>query len=287
MVIDFHTHTFPEAISKRALEKLSGTSHMVYYTEGSEKSLIDSMIKNGVNYSVSLPVMTSASQVESVNSQIISRAADCFEKGIILFGGMHPEYGKDDSYKAELKKLADNGIKGVKLHPAFQAVDINDITYKRIMDYASELGMIILIHSGLDISFLDHNYASIDAILDVVDSVHPEKFVLAHMGGWQDWDNVKKYLAGADVYLDTAFSIGPIEPRTGDEDIISFKSNMAPEQFYSVAKTHGCDKVLLASDSPWAHQGAYIDYIKNCPFEESEKSDILGKNAEKLLRYEM
>jgi len=287
MVIDFHTHTFPEAISKKALEKLSGTSHMVYYTEGSENSLIDSMKKNGVDYSVSLPVMTNVSQVESVNTQVIARAGDCLKKGLILFGGMHPDYGKSDSYKSELKRLAASGIKGVKIHPAFQCVDINDISYKRIIDYASELGMIVITHAGLDISFLDHDYAGIDAILDVVDSVHPEKFVLAHMGGWQNWENVKKYLAGADVYLDTAFSIGAIEPRKDDEDVISFHTNMTPEFFYTVAKAHGCDKVLFASDSPWSHQGTYLDYICNCPFEESEKSDILGKNAERLLKYEL
>ena len=47
--------------------------------------------------------------------------------------------------------------------------------------------MIVLIHAGIDIGIYDRNYASVAQILNVIRDVQPEKFVLAHMGGWACW----------------------------------------------------------------------------------------------------
>ena len=64
MIIDFHTHTFPEKISSRVVKKLGITAHIKAYTDGSIENLAASMKRAGVSYSVNLPVMTSPEQVE-------------------------------------------------------------------------------------------------------------------------------------------------------------------------------------------------------------------------------
>lgn len=42
-------------------------------------------------------------------------------------------------------------MKGIKLHPAYQATRFDDIRYLRILDRAGELGLVVLTHAGIDI----------------------------------------------------------------------------------------------------------------------------------------
>ena len=52
MVIDFHTHCFPEKIAERAIGKLSATSGLMPYTDGTAEGLKKLMKQDGVDISV-------------------------------------------------------------------------------------------------------------------------------------------------------------------------------------------------------------------------------------------
>ena len=67
MVIDFHTHTFPDKIAPQTIAALAEKSGSTPYRNGTLSSLLESMRKNGVDYSVILPVATKPSQVPSIN----------------------------------------------------------------------------------------------------------------------------------------------------------------------------------------------------------------------------
>ncbi len=281
MIIDFHTHTFPEAICDRAIEKLSTVSATKAFTNGSLSELLTSMRAAKVDYSVTLPVMTNPAQVEKVNHSLFAQKEELIKQGIIPFGGMHPDY---EDYKEELKRIKEAGLPGIKIHPAYQNVDLNDPRVMRIIAACSELDLIVLTHAGIDIGIYDHNYASVDHILQILKEVAPTKFVLAHFGNWACWDAVESDLAGAPVYLDTAFSIGDITPRPNSETPPIRTTNLTPEDFARIAKKHGIDKVLFATDSPWEDQAQYIRRIHALPLSEAEKEMILGKNAQNLLQ---
>lgn len=281
MVIDFHVHTFPDKIAANTVEHLSTLSRTQYFTDGSMQGLLVSMKEASVSYSVNLPVMTHENQVEKVNSSMISRRESLLRQGIVTFGGMHPDY---TDYKAELLRLQQNGIPGIKLHPAYQHTDLTDPKMMHIIDYASQLGLIILIHAGIDIGIYDHNYADVKQILTIVDEIHPQKFVLAHMGGWACWQEVEQDLAGAPVYMDTAFAIGPLTPRKDNGDKAPYlSSNLSDEDFVRLIRKHGADKVLFATDSPWEAQKDYIARIENTSLSTEEKEMIFSANAGKLL----
>ena len=172
------------------MDKLGHLSGIEPGTNGAPSGLAASMKEAGIDYSVNLPVMTSVKQAGSVNEKMIQAKEELEKEGILTFGGLHPDM---ENYREELKKLADAGISGIKLHPAYQAVDVDDIRMERIIDAASELGLIVLIHAGIDIGIYDRNYASVAQILNVIRDVQPEKFVLAHMGGWpagRTWNGI-------------------------------------------------------------------------------------------------
>ena len=280
MIIDFHVHTFPSEISERVLAKLSRTSHTKYFTDGSSQGLLSSMKDASVTYSVNLPVMTRIDQVEKINHKLIEERENLFAQGIITFGGIHPDY---TDYKTELKRLKDNGIKGIKIHPAYQNTDIDDIRFLRIIDYASNIGLIVLTHAGIDIGIFDHNYASVSQILHVLDTVHPDKFVLAHMGGSGRWKDVEQDLAGADVWFDTAFSIGPVTQDDAKSGTPYLSCNLSDEDFIRIARKHGTNKILFATDSPWEGQKDYIRRMENLPLAAHEKEQIFSENAIRLL----
>ena len=280
MIIDFHTHSFPANISLKTADKLARMAMARYYIDPNAASLGEARKRAGIDLCINLPVMTRSDQVVSVNDSLIRQMEDMRAMGIITFGGMHPEY---EEYGTELKRLKEHGIKGIKIHPAYQGADLNSIKYKRIIAAAEENDMAVVTHAGLDIGFLDHNFADPDMIQDILKDVAPSKFVLAHMGGWQGWSDVEKYLAGAPVYLDTAFSIGKITPLEGYEDKLRYKENLSPNGLVRLCRKHGCDKILFATDSPWADTKEYVDLINTAEFSDEEKEMIYGGNAAGIL----
>ena len=262
MVIDFHTHTFPEKIAKASLESLSACSGIGPHTDGTADGLRRSMEEGGVDLSVILPVMTRPAQFETVNAVA---AKICEERnGLLSFGGIHPDCSDIRQKVWEIKGL---GLKGIKIHPAYQEVYMDDIRYLRILEAATEQGLIVSVHAGVDIGLPAPVYAAVERIARAVRETAPEKLVLAHLGGWKEWDAVEEMLAGENVYLDTAFL----------EDYID------DGQLLRIIKKHGADKVLFGTDCPWSGQRESIERLKKLPLSEEEKKMIFAENAEKLL----
>ncbi|MBQ9081713.1 MAG: amidohydrolase family protein, partial [Clostridia bacterium] len=199
--------------------------------------------------------------------------------GVFSLGGMHPD---TPDYKSEIKRIADLGLKGIKLHPAYQQVHLDDIRYKRIIAYADELGLIVSVHGGVDIC-IPGDWSTPERARRVLDEVKPKKMIIAHMGGWQLWEDTKKFLCGQDVFLDTAFSYGNIEYRNSVPLSLRQKQ-LTEEKFMEIVRLHGADKILFGTDSPWDDLAEKLDLIQSLPLTSEEKIKILGKNGEKLLQ---
>lgn len=261
MIIDFHTHIFPDKIAERAMKKLESSADVHAYTDGTREGLSASMKEAGIDISVVLPVVTAPRQFTSI--QEFARDVN-EDKALISFGGIHP--GTED-YKAELRFIQECGLQGIKLHPEYQATNIEDEKYLRIMDYASQLGLIISIHAGLDGAFPGQRHCTPQQIAHAVQQVQPDKLVLAHMGGLDLWDEVEQYLVGLPVYLDTSFSIGIMED----------------QQFVRIVRNHGADRILFATDSPWGGQKEMLEHFQTLDLTADEREKILCRNAQRLL----
>ena len=260
MIIDFHTHIFPDKIAGRTLDYLSDIFGASPFADGTHTGLCDSMKKAGVDVSVSLPAVTKVSQVESIN-----RFASAFTEGaVISFGGIHPEC---ENYKEILKEIKNLGLKGIKLHPDYQDTYFNDIRYKRIISYATELGLIISVHAGQDPKCPDNIHCTPTMAEQVLNEVEPEKLVLAHMGGNELWSEVEERLVGRNVYFDTGVIL----------------DRMPQEQFLRMVREHGADRIVFGTDSPWADQKKFVEILKEMPLEEEERNQIFAGTAVKLL----
>lgn len=281
MIIDFHTHTYPEPIAKAIIEKLSGPTNVQAYTDATVNGLEQSSIKNNIAKSIVLPVVTSPKQTTSVNKVAIETNSKY--EHVISFGGIHPD---NENYKEILNGLLEEGIKGIKLHPFFQRINFDDIRYMRIVDYASEIGLITSVHAGLDINDMIPEYSAVSHVRNLLKTVKPDKMILAHMGGHLTWDAAEdmilEYLAevpgNKSLYLDTAFCLpSPIASQNIDRDFLK------KEQFVRMVREIGADRVLFGTDSPWTDQGPSIEAVSASGLDSTELSQIFYENAAKLL----
>jgi len=262
-MIDFHTHIFPDKIAARSIESLSKVSGVKAATDGTLNGLLASMDRSGVDLSVIMPVVTKPTQFESVNT-FAAKVNEQYTGRLLSFGGIHPD---SEDYKSELNRIKELGLPGIKLHPDYQGVMIDDVRYMNIIEYADALGMIIMVHAGIDIGLPEPVHCPPDKARKVLDTLKPKKLVLAHMGGWKQWDEVYEYLAGEQVYFDTAFSF----------------DYMSQDMFLKLCEKHGTDKILFATDSPWSDARRDLDVIKSLPFADEAKAVIFSGNAKKLL----
>ena len=209
MIIDIHTHTFPDKIAAKTVEALSRVSHSRPFSDGSNAGLIKNMRRCGIDRSVILPVATAPRQVSHVNDAAAAVNEKFRADGLFSFGCIHPDH---PDFRAELARIKDLGLKGIKIHPVYQGAEIDSPKFLRIIERAAELDLIVITHAGLDIGYPGEVCCSPRMCRRVVDEIGPFRFVLAHMGGWRNWDEVPEYLADTGVYLDTAFSTGSIVP---------------------------------------------------------------------------
>lgn len=279
MVIDMHTHTFPEKIAGKVLDKLATAANSTYFADGTNEGLRGAMDEAGVDYAVLMPVATNSQQYEKINKKAFILNEQGEENGLFSFAAIHPD---NSNFKEILNEAARNGVKGIKLHPVYQETEFDDIRYMRLIDYACSLGLMITVHAGYDVGYPGDRKAAPEHILPVLNTVKPEKMILAHMGGWRFWDEVEEQIAGRDVYLDTSYSLGRITsyaaPRTPQDS-----AQMSREQFLRIVKKHGADKILFGSDSPWSSQKTSLQDLESIGLSDIELSQIKGENARILL----
>ena len=281
MIFDIHTHTFPDKIAASTIQKLQSMCHTEAFSNGTEAGLRASMDKAGVDGCLVLPVATSAHQVPHVNDASARMNEAGPDTGLWSFGCMHPDF---DGWKEELARIADLGMKGVKLHPIYQGVDFDDIRYLRILDRCGELGLTVLTHAGRDIGFPDRDNCTPEMTLNALRQVGPVKLILAHMGGWREWERVEALLPETGVYLDTAFALGRISPVGDGYYGPSDLPLMSTEQFVRMVREFP-GRVLFGTDSPWRDQTEGIALIEELPLTREEKDGILGGYAQKLLGF--
>ena len=280
MIIDMHTHIFPDKISAAVIDKLSRQAGINAFTDGSLRGLRSSMDTAQIDLSVILPVATTASQVEKINSSAAELTEQFAADGIISFGCIHPDYL---DYREELSRLKNRGLKGIKIHPVYQDTNLDDVKFLQILDRAAELGLIVVTHAGLDVGFPGVVRCSPQMARRVTAEVGDFKFVLAHMGGWKSWDEVLELLGDTNVLIDTSFSTGKIVPRPDSTWDAADLNLLTPAQFMTFVKVFGARRILFGTDSPWSAPKTSIEFIRNLPLDDDAKAKILGGNAKRLL----
>ena len=280
MIIDFHTHTFPDKIAPAAVAKLQETAGIPAWTDGTAAGLAASMKKAGVDLSIVLPVATSPKQVPGINDKAAEANRHTAETGIFSFGCIHPDY---EDWHSELQRLRDLGLKGFKIHPVYQRTHIDEPKFLRLLERAGELDLIIAAHCGVDMGYPGLDFCTPRQIRQAIRQLGPLKFVAAHLGGWKNWDQVADELADLPIWFDTAFCGGTITPLTEDSLPEEERKLLREEEFIRLVRLYGANRIVFGTDSPWTDQLQSIQWIQALDITEEEKTAILGENCRKLL----
>lgn len=263
MLIDFHAHIFTDALAPKARAVLMENSHGAYThcTDMTLAGLLGYMDAHGIDKSVVLPIVTKQRQTETINRW----AADINDGNrIVSFGSIFPH---TDDYKRDIDLVVSLGLKGIKLHPEYQAFDADEEGLMPLYEYAAEKGLIIVWHAGYDPIGAPPYRSNPYMFARLADRLKGAKLVAAHLGGQEQWEDVYDVLAGRDIYLDT-----------------SMASKYCPrELFEAIVEKHGADKVLFASDSPWSAAAEEAARLRTYGFSSDELEKIFHLNAEKLL----
>ncbi len=161
------------------------------------------------------------------------------------------------------------GLLGIKLHPDYQNTFINDVKMIRLIQYAVEIGLIVVIHAGLDIGLPNPVHCTPKLTKDLLHkiSIGEGKIILAHMGGYDMWDDVEKYLVGEEIWMDTSYSLNKMEQ----------------EQLLRIVKDHGSNRILFGTDSPWDGQKEGLAALNKLGLTKEQHDLILGGNAMQIL----
>ena len=265
MIIDFHTHFFPDRIAEKTVSLLSAKASIPFYSNGTSTMLLEKMQEAGVSIAINLPVLTNPASFESLNGYASGINESFNGKGIISFAGIHPDC---DDIEGKMAWIKSAGFLGVKLHPDYQATYFDDGKYIEILECAKEHDLIVLTHAGYDVGFPDSPiHCTHDRARRVIEKVGHKKLVLAHLGGVKAMGNVMNTLCGLDVYLDTAFVLRYV----------------GKENFLKILEKHGEDKILFGSDTPWSDIAADVNILRSFGLGEKTEEKIFCENAKKLL----
>ena len=261
MLIDFHTHCFPDKIANMAIPKLSFVSGGLNpYTDGTVQGLKTSMKNSGVDVSVVLNIATNAQQQKNVNdfAASINNNQDIFS-----FGSVFPF--SDDAF-SELERIKQLGLKGVKLHPDYQGFNVDDIRLKPLYKKISELGLITIFHTGLDYGFAPPYGATPEKMANAIEWFD-SPVIAAHWGGINCGDDVIKHLCGKEVYFDVSMGYG-----------------MMPKYYaQKIMELHTPDRMLFGTDTPWHTPDMEMRLLNTLELSKEDMNKITHKNAQKLL----
>jgi len=258
LVIDIHTHCFPDDIAARALDKLAKRANLSPVLDGTVAALRASMRSAGVDCSVLQPVAVKPEHMRGTNEWAMQNTGE----GIASFAAFHPACA---DFADEIKRIRGMGFRGVKLHPEYQEFWVDDEQWRPLYRALGTSGLATLFHAGVDIGLPAHVRGTPERFKRALPWFEGGDVILGHYGGHHCLDEVEKHLTGENVYFDTSFS----------------QHEIPPERQVALIRAHGAGRVVFGTDSPWDDQAAMLAAFRRLPLTESELAAVLGGNAAK------
>jgi predicted TIM-barrel fold metal-dependent hydrolase len=261
--IDFHVHAFADKIAEKAISGLVQSADTKNLTDGTFSDTIKKLNERGINNAVFLPIATKPTQQTVVNNW----GKEVIDNGYFAFGSIHPDAA---DVLEELERIKELGLFGIKLHPEYQSFFVNERRMFPIYQKCSDLGLVITFHTGYDPISRKYLRSHPQMVAEISDLFPELKIVAAHAGGVKETADTLECLAGKEgnIYFDIA--------------ILPYYLGILTVE--KLIKTHGADRVLFASDCPWADPLHMVNFVEMLDLSETEKENIYYKNALRLLK---
>ena len=257
-VVDAHVHVYPDKIAGKASESVG---EFYSYPMESASGSVDAMLAltegSPITHHIIYSVATKPSNVEHINDFIAEQCRK--HPNFIGFMAMHQDYPDPEREIERARKL---GLKGMKLHPDTQGVNMDDPRLMRIYEMI-EGKLPLVVHCGdyrTDYSHprrmkrLLHEFPNL-----VVDA--------AHFGGWSVFDLAVEYLENENCFLDMS----------------SAQTFLGPRRTRELCELYGADRILFGSDFPmWSPVKEY-GLFRSLGFSKLDFEKMTWHNAERFV----
>ncbi|NLA77379.1 MAG: amidohydrolase family protein [Clostridiales bacterium] len=206
------------------------------------------------------------------------------EPNLVGFGTI--DFDKN-SIEAQVREIYDLGLKGIKIHPAYQEVKVDGPQACRVYETAEELGLFISFHTGLHW----HRIADYHQLLfDEVAFMFPHlRFSMEHMGGYSFFNEALLVMnnnkrGDFDRVFAGWTSISVDADESGSPQFGAW--SLSDRQLLDLIYQTGPDRSIFGLDFPYndpAYLKAAIGRIISLPISEQAKENILGGTLRRLL----
>ena len=273
MIIDCHTHAFSKKIADKAVAQLIEYYQLPTSYGGTFADLCTQANAASLDALVLLVAATRPDQVRPANDWILSLIAQSPRQMlaryqlthipcIIPFGAFHPD---DEHWLEEVGRLRAAGIRGIKLHPEFQGIDLAD---RRLDAFFEEVqhDFFLMIHVG-DPKVSADNLSTPGKLATILDRFPALTLIAAHMGGYCFWEEACERLAGRRLFLDTSSAI----------------AYMDTPMIKRIIEKHGSERILFGSDYPLRSSSEELATLERLHWlTASQRDAICGGNAAAL-----
>lgn len=256
-VVDAHVHVYPEKIALRAAESVGDFYQYPMFKEGSVPAMLAAVEGSPITHHIIYSVATKPSNVESINDFI---AAECKKHpNFVGFMAMHQDYPNPED---EIERAIGLGLRGMKLHPDTQKVNMDDDRLMRIYELI-EGRMPLVMHCGdyrTDFSHprrmkrILHEFPNL-----VVDA--------AHFGGWSVFDLAVEYLENENCFLDMSSS----------------QKFLGRRRTRELCEIYGADRILFGSDFPMWDPSEELEMFESLDFPKADFEKMTWHNAERFV----
>jgi uncharacterized protein len=275
MIIDFHTHVFPERIVKSRDNYL--TSEPVFgllYSDPrakmvSSNELISSMDDGGISISVIQNIQWSSLALCVESNNYILESAARYPGRLVSFCAI--PFTSSGAAVEEIERCARGGARGIgELRPSQKSLEDKSF-WEPVTKALIRTRLVLLTHSSEPVG---HAYSGkgdlTPGVLYNFIRRYPElTVVLAHWGGGLPFyalmPEVKRALKN--VWFDTAAS----------------PFLYLPQIYSHVAQITGEDRILFGSDYPLLHHSRAVNEIRGLDMPEESRNLILAGNACRIL----
>ncbi len=252
-----HAHVFPKRIRE----------------DGSPEALLCLMKECGIHRAVAFApfyeYFEENFQVNEWLAQEIKNHSELIGFGVIDF--------RKENLEEQVKRITELGLKGIKIHPAFQKIKIDGEKAFRVYRQAEKNGLILSFHTGVHW----HRIAEYQTLLfDEVAWNFPElKFTMEHVGGYSFFKEAVAVLINnpKNVYAGLTSVFDPVMNKfwyLGEEGV--------NELLWQI----GAERCVFGLDFPYNQKEeikSAMDHIRHLKVTEDELTGIFGGNLKKLL----
>lgn len=265
-IFDSHTHVYPEALAAKATARLGTFYHFQVAGKGTYDALEAEAAESGTCGFLLFCVATNAHQVVHVNDSVAHLASLSRKNGFetVGFAAMHQDFS---DFEGELKRCRAMGLTGVKLHPDIQGVNADDPKLLPLYALMQEMDLTLYLHVGDDRA--EYRFSSSERTAHVARMFPRLKIVAAHLGGYRAWDRSDRLFGLDNMFFDCSSTL----------------AELPADRAVRLMEQCGFDRILYGTDYPVMHLKDYLSLFLALPLTETQRENILYRNAKRLLGF--